>query len=83
MLEKMRHFIRLGYELGYYNSKRYQHIIRRIDEIGRMTGGWIKEINNRKNMQYGQACVNSNKKLGLTAENTGCATAPPKGGGKG
>jgi hypothetical protein len=44
LLEKMRHFVRLGFELGYYNSKRYHFISEKLNEIGRMTGGWIKSL---------------------------------------
>lgn len=45
-LEKLRHYFRLGYELGFYNSVRYQEFAQQIDEIGRMTGGWIKSLKN-------------------------------------
>ena len=53
--EKLRMFIRLAYELGYFSFKdsrkesgaeqtsehRYVAISRIIDEIGRMIGGWV------------------------------------------
>ena len=43
-LEKLRHFVRLGYELGYYPSTRYQHIAKQIDKIGKQVGGWLKAL---------------------------------------
>ena len=44
LLEKLRYYIRLAYELGYYNSKRYGQIMEKIQHIGRMNGGWIKSL---------------------------------------
>ena len=44
LLEKLRYYIRLAYELGYYNSKRYGQIMDKIQHIGRMNGGWIKSL---------------------------------------
>lgn len=43
-LEKIRYLFRLGYELGLYTSLRYNELARRLDEIGRMLGGWIKSL---------------------------------------
>jgi hypothetical protein len=43
-LEKLRYFFRLGYDLGYYNSIRYHDFALRINEIGKMTGGWLKSL---------------------------------------
>ncbi len=43
-LEILRYYFRLGYERGYYNSLRYKDFAERIDEIGRMIGGWIKSL---------------------------------------
>lgn len=43
-LEKLRYFFRLGYDLGLYNSLRYQEFAERLQEIGKMTGGWIKSL---------------------------------------
>lgn len=44
LLEKLRHFYRLGYDLGLYTSLRYQDFAERLNEIGRMTGGWLKSL---------------------------------------
>lgn len=43
-LEMLRYYFRLGYERGYYNSTRYKDFAQRIDEIGRMIGGWLKSL---------------------------------------
>jgi hypothetical protein len=43
-LEKIRFYLRLGYDLGLYNSGRYKDFTDRVDEIGRMTGGWLKSL---------------------------------------
>ncbi|MCK6695448.1 MAG: four helix bundle protein [Thermoanaerobaculia bacterium] len=43
-LETLRHYYRLVYECGHYNSLRYKDYSERIDEIGRMVGGWLKSL---------------------------------------
>lgn len=43
-LEILRHYFRLGYDLGLYPSTRYQELAEHLHEIGRMTGGWLKSI---------------------------------------
>jgi hypothetical protein len=43
-LEKIRYLFRLGYELGLYHSPQFQNYAQRIDEIGRMIGGWMKSL---------------------------------------
>jgi hypothetical protein len=43
-LEKIRLFIRMGYELGHYTSKKYQYFAELLLELGRMTGGWIRSL---------------------------------------
>ena len=44
LLEKLRYFFRLGFDLGLYDSTRYKDFAERIDEIGRMCGGWLKSL---------------------------------------
>ena len=44
LLEKLRHYFRLGYDLGLYSSIVYNQYAVQIDEIGRMVGGWIKSL---------------------------------------
>ena len=43
-LEKLRFFIRLCYESNYISSRQYRLILEQLQEIGRMTGGWIKTL---------------------------------------
>ena len=43
-LEKLRFYYRLGNELGVYKSGLHKEFAGRINEIGRMTGGWIKSL---------------------------------------
>lgn len=43
-LEKLRYYIRLCYEIGYFHSGKYKYIIEKLDEIGRMNGGWLKSL---------------------------------------
>ena len=48
LLEKLRYFCRLGYDLGYYNSVRYHDFAAKINEIGKMTGGWLKSLDAKR-----------------------------------
>ena len=43
-LEQLRYYLRLSFESGLYSSKVYRPLMQQIDEIGRMTGGWIKSL---------------------------------------
>jgi len=43
-LDMLRHYFRLGFERGHYNSLRYNDFAQRTDEIGRMVGGWLKSL---------------------------------------
>lgn len=43
-LEILRHHFRLCYDLGLYSSLKYKEFAERLDEIGRMTGGWLKSL---------------------------------------
>jgi hypothetical protein len=43
-IEIIRHFFRLGFEWGLYSSTQLKEFSTRLDEIGRMTGGWIKSL---------------------------------------
>lgn len=45
-LEILRHYFRLAFDLGLYNSKRYHDFAKKLNEIGKMTGGWIKTLKN-------------------------------------
>lgn len=39
-LDKLRLLIRLSKDLGYLDTRRYEHAARRLDEVGRLIGGW-------------------------------------------
>lgn len=41
-LERLRYLMRLSYDLKYIEMRRYEHAIRKLDEIGRQVGGWLK-----------------------------------------
>lgn len=42
-LEVIRHLVRLAFNLRHLSAKAYEVISRKIDEVGRMIGGWIKQ----------------------------------------
>lgn len=44
LLEKIRFFLRLGHDLGFYSSVHLGLIAKRVDEIGRRVGGWMKKV---------------------------------------
>lgn len=44
-LDTLRYFIRLGNDLGFLPFKQYEIWSRKLNEIGRMLGGWFKSIN--------------------------------------
>jgi len=51
-LEVTRHLVRLSYNLRLINGKAYGVISEKIDEVGRMIGGWIKSLDKTgKNVQ--------------------------------
>lgn len=43
-LEKLRILCRVAHERQYLSTQQYRYIIERIDEAGRMTGGWLKSL---------------------------------------
>jgi len=43
-LEQLRIYLRLCYEFGYYHSNRYKELVEKLNEPGRMVGGWLKSI---------------------------------------
>jgi len=44
LLEKMRYFFRLGFDVGLYSSKKYEYFAQQLNEIGKMVGAWIKSL---------------------------------------
>ncbi|MFN0214045.1 MAG: diversity-generating retroelement protein Avd [Saprospiraceae bacterium] len=43
-LEKLRFMFRLGHDLNLFQASVYQQLITQADEIGRMTGGWLRTL---------------------------------------
>ena len=41
-IEKLRILFRLATDLRYVDLRRYEHAARRLDEVGRLIGGWMK-----------------------------------------
>jgi hypothetical protein len=41
-LEILRSLLRVGYELHFYKAESLAYIIKQIDEVGKMRGGWAK-----------------------------------------
>ena len=41
-LDKLRLLLRLAKDLSYLDRRRYEHAARRLDEVGRLVGGWRK-----------------------------------------
>lgn len=41
----LKHMIRVAYDLQYIDGKKYENWQRKVVELGRMTGGWIKSVN--------------------------------------
>lgn len=44
-IEKLRYLIRLSNGLGFLPFKKYEYWSRRLEELGKMLGGWIKATN--------------------------------------
>lgn len=44
-LMKLRHYLRLSHELGFLPQKKYEVWSGMVVEIGKMLGGWIKQVN--------------------------------------
>ena len=43
LLTKIRLYVRLSYDLQCINLGKYEHAARRLDELGRLLGGWQKK----------------------------------------
>ena len=44
-LEKVRKYVQLSFNLKYLPMKKYQVWSEKLDEIGKMLGGWLKTVN--------------------------------------
>lgn len=43
----LRALLRLSHERRYLDSGGYEHVMRGLDEVGRMVGGWQKDVSTR------------------------------------
>ena len=43
-LEKLRFFLRLAFDKNFLSAGRYRECSEKIQELGRMTGGWLKTL---------------------------------------
>ncbi|RLC74607.1 MAG: diversity-generating retroelement protein Avd [Chloroflexi bacterium] len=55
LLTKMRLYIRLSYDLKCIGQGQFEHAARRVDEIGRLIGGWKRKRASEKRKQERQA----------------------------
>ena len=47
-LERIRFLIRLSHDFKLFSNQRFGYICGLVDEIGKMNGGWLKQLRNRK-----------------------------------
>jgi len=43
-LEKLRMLVRIAKDLGFLTTRKYGHHCERLEEIGRLLGGWLKVV---------------------------------------
>ena len=43
-LDKLRHYIRLGVDLGYTSLRQYGHVAEMLVEVGKLLGGWLNSL---------------------------------------
>jgi len=43
-LTKLRAYVRLGLESQYTTPKQYEYIARHLNEIGKLLGGWMRQV---------------------------------------
>ena len=47
-LKKLKVQIRLAKDMHYLSIRKHKIVVKKIDEIGRLLGGWIKSCKNKK-----------------------------------
>ena len=47
-LDKLRLYLRLVYSWGWLSSGQYEHASKKVDEIGRLLGGWLKQTRGKR-----------------------------------
>lgn len=48
MLDKLRILLRIAHKMVFLPHKQYEHVSRRIDDVGRMLGAWGKVAGRRE-----------------------------------
>jgi len=48
-LDLLKFFLRLAWEIKALDNKKYLTLSERLDEIGRMLGGWLKQLTTKEN----------------------------------
>lgn len=46
-LARLRALLRLSHDRRHFDSRSYEHLSRGIDEVGRMVGGWRRDVSGR------------------------------------
>ena len=46
-IERLRFLIRLAHDFRLFSNQRFGYISGLIDEVGRMNGGWLKQLRNK------------------------------------
>ncbi len=46
-IEKLRYLIRTAKDLNFMSVKSYEYVSSKIDEVGRMVGGWLRQQEKR------------------------------------
>lgn len=44
LLAKLRLYIRLSFDVGCLSQGQWEHAVRRVDELGRLLGGWKRKL---------------------------------------
>jgi hypothetical protein len=57
LLTKIRLYLRLSYDLHCISQGQFEHAARRVDEIGRLMGGWQKKFKEKKALTRRQAAA--------------------------
>jgi hypothetical protein len=57
LLTKVRLYLRLSYDLHCISQGQFEHAARRLDEIGRLVGGWQKKLKEEKTLPRRQAAA--------------------------
>ena len=57
LLTKIRLYLRLSYDLHCISQGQFEHAARRVDEIGRLMGGWQKRFKEEKALARRQAAA--------------------------